>query len=98
MNDPILDILAQIRQRPGMYIGTYSAEALYMFLAGYTCAMYVHTKLDPARYREFIEVLHAKYGHGGGGHSWASVLAQSAGGDAAALDLFFAELDFFLQK
>jgi hypothetical protein len=95
MGDPVLDMLGRLRERPAVYIGRYSAEALFMFLAGYTAALEDHTSCDVSRYRAFIEGLYAKYGYGGGGHSWAWVLSQTAGGDAEALTLFFAELASF---
>jgi hypothetical protein len=57
-----------------------------------------NTGLDIGRFNDFIEGLYTKYGRGGGGHSWAWVLARVAGGDAPGLDLFFAELDAFQQK
>lgn len=66
-----------------------------MFLVGYSVALQNHTDLNVSRYREFIDSPYAKYGYGGGGNSWAWVLGQAAGGDAAGLDLFFAELDAF---
>ena len=98
MSDPVLDMLGRLRQRPALYIGSYSAEALFMFLCGYTAAMRDHTPLDISRYRAFIDGLYGKYGRGDGGHSWAWVLAQEAGGDAEALSLFFAELASFQGK
>jgi hypothetical protein len=81
-----------------MYIGEHSAEALFLYLTGYSSALQEHTKIDLTQYREFEECLYAKYGRGGGGHSWAWVLGQKTGGDAAALDLFFAELESFTQQ
>ena len=98
MSDPILDKLAQMRSRPPLYIGKYSAEALFTYLAGYVGALLDHTDLNLTQYEQFIEGLYARYGYGGGGHSWAWVLGQSAGGDAAGLDLFFAELEAFQQR
>jgi hypothetical protein len=81
-----------------MYIGRYSVEALFMFLGGYTAAVQNQSDVSLTQYREFIDGLYAKYGFGGGGHSWAWVLGQKAGGDAAGLDLFFAELEAFQNK
>ena len=98
MVDAMLESVARIRHRPAMYVGAHSAEALFLYLAGYTAALQEHTNIDLTQYREFTEGLYAKYGRGGGGHSWAWVLGRKAGGDAAALDLFFAELESFLQQ
>jgi hypothetical protein len=97
VGDPLLAMLIRLRERPAMYIGRYSAEALFTFLLGYSVAVHDLTFRDTTKYEAFIEALYAKYGRGGGGHSWAYVLGQATGGDAAALDLFFAELESFLQ-
>ena len=94
----MLDILVRLRDRPAMYIGQHSAEALFLFLVGYTAAVGDHTDLDTSRYGAFIDGLYAKYRYGGGGHSWAWVLGQAAGGDAAGLDLFLTELASFQQR
>src|SRR5262249_51965126 len=98
MDDPILDMLDRLRTSPAMYIGQHSAEALFLYLAGYRNAVADHTARNTALYEAFIEGLYAKYGLGGGGHSWAWVLGQAAGGDAAGLDLFFTELMSFRQR
>ncbi len=98
MADPILERLNLLRERPAMYIGGYSAEKLFQYLVGYRDALQDHTVKVMSRYEAFIERLYTKYGYGGGGHSWAYVLGQVAGSDAAALDLFFAELDLFQQE
>jgi hypothetical protein len=78
-----------------MYIGSYSAQALFLFLQGYECALKDQRRADLSGYDRFIDGLYGKYGRGGGGDSWATVLAGVAGGDAIALDLFFNELEFF---
>jgi len=98
MVDPMLDSIARIRHRPAMYIGSHSAKAMFLYLAGYSGALQDHTKIDLTPYMEFLESLYSKYGRGGGGHSWAWVLAEKTGSDAAALDLFFDELEAFLKK
>ena len=98
MTDPILDMLERMRLLPTMYIGSLSAQRLFMYLCGYQAALKEHTELDLAAYREFIEGLYEKYGCGGGGNSWATVLAQRAGGDAEALHLFFTELAAYREK
>ena len=98
MSDPVLETLTRIREQPAVYIGRRSAEALFLFLAGYVTAVQNHTALDLSRYQAFIDGLYAKYGYGDGGHSWAWVLGQVAGGDAAGLDLFFTELTTFEQQ
>jgi hypothetical protein len=95
MADLVFDLLAKIRQRPALYLGRRSAEALWMYLGGYTDALGDHTDYDFTRYVEFINGLYAKYGRGGGGHSWAWVLGHTAGSDADGFDLFFSELDLF---
>ena len=95
MDDPVLNMLVRLRSCPAMYIERHSAEALFLYIAGYRNALRDHATGDTARYGEFIDGLHAKYGYGGGGHSWAWVLGQVAGGDSAGLDLFFAELSAF---
>ena len=98
MGDPILEMLGRLRQRPNLWIGEHSVDALRRYLNGYAEAIRENTNLDITRYSDFIEGLYAKYGRGGGGHSWAWVLTQAAGGDAPGLDLFFTELDAFQQK
>ncbi len=95
MSDPILDMLERLCERPTMYIGQHSVESLFLFLAGYKASLRDHTDHNTSRYDVCIDSLYAKYGHGGGGHSWARVLSEAANGDAAGLDLFFAELAMF---
>ena len=97
-SDPIFDMLAKLRLQPSLYIGQPNVESLFLYLAGYRTAVQQHTTHDMSRYVEFIDALYSKYGYGGGGHSWASVLAQKAGNDANDLDLFFTELDTFLSS
>ena len=98
MGDPVLDMLARLRGCPAMYIGRHSAEALFLYLAGYRDAVHAHAGGDTSGYGAFIEGLYAKYGRGGGGHSWAWVLGRAAGSDSAGLDLFFEELGAFQQR
>lgn len=98
MTDPLLHLLAEMRDRPVLYIGRCSVEALFLFLAGYRAALREHTDLDLSDYETFIEGLYERYGRGGGGHSWAGVLAEVAGNDAAGLQLFFEELEAFLRS
>ncbi len=95
MDDPILDALRRIQTAPALYIGSHSAEKLFLYLCGYRDALSDHAAFDTSRYAAFIDHLYAQYGTSGGGHSWAWVLGQTAGGDAAGLDLFFAELTVF---
>jgi hypothetical protein len=98
MTDPVLESIARTRRCPAMYFGEHSAKAMFLYLAGYCGALQDHTNFDLTQYGEFIETLYAKYGRGGGGHSWASVLAEKTGSDAAALGLFFDELEAFLMR
>ena len=98
MNDPIFELLGKLQVTPALYIGSHSAEKLFMYLCGYKDALRDHSDFDISRYQDFIEYLYAKYGMGGGGHSWAWVLGQAAGGDAEGLDLFFAEMKAFQQS
>ena len=94
----MLDMLARLRDRPALYIGRHSAEALFLYLAGYRDAAADLAGWDMGRYQAFVDGLYAKYGRGGGGHSWAWVLGRVAGGDSAGLDLFFTELAMFQQR
>ena len=71
MVNPVFEMLASVRQRPALYIGTHSVGALWMYLIGYSAALEDHTDFDLTRYDDFIDGLYAKYGRGGGGHSWA---------------------------
>ena len=96
--DPVFAVLDLIRPRPGMYIGKASARALFQFLNGYIAALRDHTALGFTEWHAFVEVLYGRYGYGGGGESWARVLGRAAGGDAAGLDLFYAELDAFRRR
>ena len=98
MTDPLLQLLVELRDRPVLYIGRYSITALFLFLAGYRAALREHTALDLSDYETFIEGLYDRYGRGGGGHSWAYVLTEVAGGDAEGLQLFFDELEAFRRR
>jgi hypothetical protein len=96
--DPVLENIARIRHRPAKYIGSHSVEAMFLYLAGYSGALQDHTGNDAAQYQRFILSLYLKYQPGGGGHSWAWLLSEKAGSDSAALDLFYDELDAFLER
>ena len=98
MTDAALDWIAQMRDRPTKFPGAHSAEAMFNFLAGFATALHDHTTADLTQYGAFIDSLYAKYGSAGDGHSWATALARHAGSDAAALDLFFEELDAFRNR
>jgi hypothetical protein len=98
MADPVLESIARTRHRPTMYFGAHSAEAMFLYLAGYSVALKDHTNIDLTQYGEFLESLYTKYGRGGGGNSWAWVLGQKTGSDSAALELFYDELDTFLKR
>jgi hypothetical protein len=96
--DPVLENIARIRHRPAKYIGSHSAEAMFLYLAGYREALQDHTGIVAAQYQRFILSLYLKYQPGGGGNSWAWLLREKAGSDSAALDLFYDELDAFLER
>jgi hypothetical protein len=98
MEDPFESVLVKVRDQPGMYIGQKSAESLFMFLHGFTFALNQYTGLKSTWYDDFIDHLYDKFGRGGGGHSWASVLTYKAGSEDTALDLFFEELDRFQSR
>jgi hypothetical protein len=98
MPDRMLESIARTRHRPAMYLGAHSAEAMFLYLVGYSGALEEHTNIDLTLYTEFLESLCTRYGRGSGGHSWAWVLGQLTGSDSAALDLFYDELDKFLQQ
>jgi hypothetical protein len=96
--DPVLEDIARIRRQPAAYIGSHSAEAMFLYLAGYSKALRDHTGIYAAHYQGFILSLYLKYQPGGGGHSWPWLLTEKAGNDSAALDLFYDELDAFLER
>jgi hypothetical protein len=105
--DPILKLLLQSRQRPGMYFGSNELKDVHQFLAGYRMALYelmlqdsrLAAHADTSQSEAFFEGLYVKYGRGGGGHSWAFVLTNAAGGDRdAAWTLLQRELSEFLDR
>jgi hypothetical protein len=79
-----------------MCIGRDSVVVLFDHLAGYVRGVEDPTKLDSSLYGSFIQSLYDKYGYGGGGDSWATLLTATAGGDTQAFYLFFKELDAVL--
>lgn len=78
------DILAEIKQRPSMYLGRLDLDALHMFLAGYNAALVKHGidsgESPPGEFGRFIE---RRYGWPMDSGPFDAILANSASREEA---------------
>lgn len=91
----ILSMLERMRPHPQFYLGEKSITGLRCFLDGFSVG-YSYPHINPLLpgFQEFIE---AKYPLDLSSLSWNHILLLVEQNDeAAALDLFFSELDLFL--
>ena len=94
-DEDILSMLAKMRPHPQFYLGEKSISRLRCFLDGFSVGYsYPHLKPLLPGFQEYIE---AKYPLDLSSLSWNHILLLVTHNDeAAALDLFYSELDSFL--
>ena len=89
MDQRLTNIVTQLRQRPGLYIGSPSVVRLRTFLDGYFCALIQANVIDsiPIELQEFREFVYRRYPMMDP-PSWADLLVSIAGNDESGFQLF----------
>ena len=94
MRQDLYEVLAQIKQRPAMWLRSPTVYSLEAFLTGFACAQVPGSSAWPP-----LWLLHdwtAQKFHQSGSAGWAYILTQHCQGDEkAALTLFFEVLEEF---
>ena len=98
MDASVISHLFEIKERPGMYLGTKSVRRLRIYLEGYFQAMRV-TGTDCGRdiYRDFCGYLNEKYKEERS-VIYDRFLPEICGSDEYAFDRFFTELEQYLSS
>lgn len=96
----LLPFLAQIRQRPGMYLGHESARLLSHYLAGYCQAradlgLPVFGRDEPDHLARFRDWLARRHDHGRTTMGWCDMIEQLDPSDRN-LGTFFREFEMYL--
>ncbi|MEG3439243.1 hypothetical protein V0288_19110 [Pannus brasiliensis CCIBt3594] len=97
----LLEILAKIKQRPGLYIGRPSVSDLFMFLVGYKTARR-ELGIEPTAeeiqfHQEFHPFVENKY-NVKTSNSWAKIIMLYCSDEKHGFDQFFQLLEEFQQK
>ena len=94
----IVELLYNIKKRPGVYIGKPSILRLHSFMDGYCCAMvYEGIDFNVGFYYSFIRWLSDKY-HIKSSVSYDTILMDALQDDKLAFYAFFTEFEQFLQS
>ena len=95
----IYDLLDLIRLRPGMWIGEPSVVRLRAFIDGFRTGVRVADyalKAESPPFQQFHDWVAVRHdGRRSNGRGWPEVLLEATGGDEAAFDRFWTELDAF---
>lgn len=97
--DTFYRLLQNIKEKPGMYIGSPSVSDLFMFLCGYHHACYeqqVPPTAGEQAFSNFQPWLQMRYQISTSA-SWAKIILLYAPTEAAGFELFYQLLDEFLQ-
>ncbi|UBF25038.1 hypothetical protein K9N68_25885 [Kovacikia minuta CCNUW1] len=93
----LYDLLARIKQRPGMYMGKPSITRLNSFLDGYMSAR-IELGLSPTQQEQefngFQDWIQERFKIESS-HGWASIILFYSADEKAALEYFFELLDSF---
>lgn len=91
----IRDVVNQLRDRPGMFIGSASLRALKMYLWGYTAACMDADPLwqDAFDWHDFTEYVCDSYGLVMSGRDWCSIICDRYPDDGRAFDEFLRLFD-----
>ncbi len=93
--DSIVDLLAQIKRRPGMYIGKRSAIRLHVFLQGWLLGK--GAAPDHEVLREFQGWIASRY-KVSSNHSWAEIITFYSEGNIEAFENFYSSFDEFMSR
>jgi hypothetical protein len=91
----ILDVLQQIRQRPGVILGCPSANNLYYFLTGFTWARGEAAAGDYDFLAGFNQWVHDRY-HITSTQGWAKIIEFYSVTPVDQMELFWKLLDQYL--
>jgi hypothetical protein len=93
-------LLSEFRKRPGMYLGDYSLSKLPTFVAGFmvACSFYDESKTGMERFSQFQDWVETRHSFERSSSWTMPFLEMSNNDDQAALDLFFSELEKFVDE
>lgn len=97
----LLPFLAQIRPRPGMYLGHESARLLWHYLSGYAQAradlgLPIYGRGEPDHLTRFREWLAERHGYGGTTMGWYDMI-EDLDPSERNLKTFFREFEAYLR-
>ena len=95
------DYFAQVRKRPGMYLGTISISKLHDHLQGYQMAYWfndIDNQLDKNFFDNFTQYVYSYYGVTTNDNWKGVILEQCFGNEQTALDTFFDVFDMFIEN
>lgn len=101
MQRDLLDfLLSEFREKPGMYLGSYSLSKLPTFVAGFMIAshFYDQSKSSLNRFSNFHDWFEKKYSLERSSSWTLPFLEMTNHDETAALNLFFSELDQFVSE
>ena len=94
----LFEILAKIKAKPGLYLGSSSLSDLFVFLAGYkTARKELGIESTPAEnkfYQEFHQFVETKYNLQTT-NSWAKIILLYCGDESQGFERFFQLLEDF---
>ncbi|MGB4775452.1 MAG: hypothetical protein WBP45_09790, partial [Daejeonella sp.] len=93
------DYFAQVRKRPGMYLGTISISKLHDHLQGYQMAYWFNefdNPVDKNFFNNFNEYIYRYYGVTTNDNWKGVILEQCFGNEQTALETFFQLFDLFI--
>jgi hypothetical protein len=93
--ETVVDLLAQIRKRPGMFVGKRSAIRVHVFLQGWLLGK--GTAPDVELIRGFQDWIVAKFNITSS-HSWAEIITFFSEGDVDAFEEFYSLYDEFMSN
>ena len=96
----LYDLLQNIKEKPGMYLGSASVTDLFIFLCGYKCAcreMGLPLSEQEKEFREFQPWLQEKFKISTSA-SWAKIIMLYSTNESYGLELFFKLLAEFLHR
>jgi hypothetical protein len=96
-NEIVHDLLIEIQNKPGLYIGTKSITKLKHFLDGFLFALYVSSgkKEYPNILCGFQEWIEMRYDITST-HNWSNIINFYSNTESDAFDIFYKHLDEFL--
>ncbi len=87
----LYDLLARIKQRPGMYLGKVSITRLKMLLMGYSMSrgeLGLQLTQEEKQFAQFQKWIQAKY-QINSSEGWESIILSQVNDEKLAFDLFF---------